>query len=244
MLPSNSCVYCNVLMNRKENDPSCRTVEHMIPNVAVSIIRNKGEGDFHVCKSCNSAKSRMDELLGITFRIIGDNKDSALVAAEKLKKAVLKGDKIFTGMLNGIMQHEGGGLITIPLSPKNIHKYGSWLAKGQYYLQNKEILDMKRNVISVDAIGQYELEHIKKSYKLRGGSEAFDDLSKNTQPGIWNVNGESFVMSSDDGRKILVCFSRVFIFDIKILEKNMKNETYVNKTKRGLYAKTKSRCNI
>ena len=95
MKVSTHCVYCGVLMNRIVNDPHSRTVEHMIPQVSVSIKRTNGEGDFHVCKKCNSEKSRIDEVLGVICRMVGEHKDGSFDAIKRFHKALARNDSKF-----------------------------------------------------------------------------------------------------------------------------------------------------
>ena len=82
-------------MNRIVNDPHSRTVEHMIPQVSVSIKRTNGEGDFHVCKKCNSEKSRIDEVLGVICRMVGEHKDGSFDAIKRFHKALARNDSKF-----------------------------------------------------------------------------------------------------------------------------------------------------
>lgn len=234
MLNSEICVYCGVTLNEIHNHMSSKTIEHMIPNVSLTVKRNRGEGDFHVCKSCNSEKSRLDELIGLICRMTGDNKEGAFLAAEKFRNAVERKDKLFVHAMNSIKPYGVGATIAIPLTIKDISKYGKWLAKGQYFLKRNEMLNEENHIISVNIINYFEVRQIKDWYRKASHSEAFDDLSKNES--ILNINNESFIISGDDCKNIMVCLNRTFIFDLKILENTRQNKTIANKIKRRLYS--------
>lgn len=218
-------------MNRIVNDPFSRTVEHMIPQVSVSFRRTNGEGDFHVCKKCNSEKSRIDEVLGIICRMVGENPEGSFEAINKFHKALARRDSKFIKAYKTLKHSESGTSIFLPLTAKEIHRYGTWLGKGVFFIQNGELLS-EDLLILVEIISHEEVNYIKDQYKLQHGSEAFDDLSKNSC--IPNVNRESFLIVGKDSRVMLVCFNRVMMFHIKILNRTFINEKKCRKALRSL----------
>jgi len=59
MKHSSVCVYCTKEMDKVENSQNGKSVEHLIPNIATTIKRSNEFGDFHVCRKCNSDKSKL-----------------------------------------------------------------------------------------------------------------------------------------------------------------------------------------
>ena len=85
MIHNKICPYCMKALNKIENDPLCKSVEHLIPNAALTIKRGKGEGDFLACKSCNERKSNMDYVVGVIAKF---QSKSEPLAVSSLKKAM------------------------------------------------------------------------------------------------------------------------------------------------------------
>lgn len=232
MRSSDYCVYCGVELNRIENHDNCRSVEHMIPQVSVSIKRTKGEGDFHACKKCNSTKGAIDDVLGVMCRMLGDNKEGSIDAIHKFKEYYDKRDYRFVKAMRSVRHSSQGPCIDMPLTGKQIYQYGVWLAKGAYFINTGEIL-ADRYLICVDLVRSVEVRAIKEFYKRQNGSEAFNDLAKNIN--IPNINGESFMIMQAGKMQMFICLNRVIMFHLTLLEKNRVNETLCNKAKRALY---------
>ena len=232
MRSSDYCVYCGVELNRIENHDNCRSVEHMIPQVSVSIKRTKGEGDFHACKKCNSTKGAIDDVLGITCRMVGDNKEGSIRAIRKFKEHCDKRDYRFVKAMRSVRYSSQGPCIDIPLSGKQIYQYGIWLAKGVYFINTGKLL-LNQYLIHVDIVRPSEVKGIKEIYKRQRGTEAFNDLSQNIN--IPNINGESFIIARADTMRMFICLNRVIMFHLTLLEKNRVNETVCNKARRALY---------
>jgi hypothetical protein len=221
-------------MNREENHPQCRSVEHMIPQISVSFRRSNGEGDFHVCKKCNGDKSRTDEVLGVICRMVSEHPDGSTDAIKSFNKALGRNDSKFIEVLRSVTPLADGAYITLPLTANELYQYGKWLGKGVYYIQHGELLAPDQP-IWVDLVGQEEVNFIKRQYWNRHGSDAFEDLSKNVK--IPNLNKESFLIFNDDSREMYVCFNRVLMFHIRILDKTFINQKKCAKALRTLKKK-------
>lgn len=221
MRESTHCVYCGILMNRITNHPHCRTVEHMIPQVSVSFKRTNGEGDFHVCKKCNGDKSRTDEVLGVICRMVSEHPVGSIDAVHRFHKALGRKDTKFIQAIRSVKPLDEGASITLPLTARELHRYGTWLGKGVHYISTGELLHSEQPVL-VDIVGQEELNLIKNEYKQQRGSEAFDDLSSNVN--VPNINKESFLIYDEKKREMFVCFNRVMMFHIMILNKSFVNQ--------------------
>lgn len=234
MRASEFCVYCGTKMNRIENDDLCRTVEHMIPQVSVAIKRNNGEGDFHVCRKCNGEKSKIDDILGITCRMVGGHPTGSLEAIKKFKQRLEKNDRRFNTAFNSHRLTSLGHCISLPLNRKQLFQYGEWLAKGVFFINTGKLLS-NQYLLWVEIISHAEVLAIKECYKRKIGSEAFDDLSKNNN--FPNINGESFILNNGDSKEIMVCFNRTLIFHMKLLENNRINQTLCNQAWRKLHVR-------
>jgi hypothetical protein len=121
--------------------------------------------------------------------------------------------------------------MTLPLTANELYRYGKWLGKGVYYIQHGELLAPDQP-IWVDLVGQEEVNFIKRQYWNRHGSDAFEDLSKNVK--IPNLNKETFLIFNDESREIYVCFNRVLMFHIRILDKTFINQKKCAKALRTL----------
>ena len=64
MIRNSVCPYCRKPMVKAENKENSRSVEHLIPNAALTRKRMNDEGDFYACRKCNSRKSHIDYVLG------------------------------------------------------------------------------------------------------------------------------------------------------------------------------------
>ncbi|HBR1653616.1 TPA: hypothetical protein L9L90_004751 [Klebsiella pneumoniae] len=237
MKVSTHCVYCGVLMNRIVNDPHSRTVEHMIPQVSVSIKRTNGEGDFHVCKKCNSEKSRIDEVLGVICRMVGEHKDGSFDAIKRFHKALARNDSKFIRAFESVESGIKGTSIRLPLAAEEIYRYGIWLGKGVYFIQQGELLP-ERFLVWVELISHEEVNYIKEQYKRQHASEAFDDLSKNSR--IQNINKESFLIAGSNSRVMFICLNRVIMFHIQFLDRTFVNQKKCKKALRSLEKRIKT----
>lgn len=191
-------------MNRVVNDPASRTVEHMIPQVSVSFRRTNSEGDFYACKQCNSQKSRADEVLGVICRMVGEHSEGSFDAINRFHKALARKDSKFIQAYESVSHSKKGTSLRLPLTAEEIYRYGEWLGKGTYFIQNGVLLP-ENQLVWVELIGHEEVNYIKDQYKRQHGSEAFDDLSRNNE--IPNINKESFLISGTGARIMFICFN-------------------------------------
>lgn len=120
-----------------------------------------------------------------------------------------------------------GAQITLPLNGREIYQYGTWLAKGVFFLEYGQLLTVDK-LIWINIVRHDEVMAIKEMYRNERGSEAFDDLSKNSN--IPNINGESFLIVGQDAREMFICFNRVMMFHIKILDRTFINQKKMQKS--------------
>ena len=218
MKKSNNCVYCGTKLIKSMNNSNSKSVEHMIPQIAVTINRDKSEGDFHVCRECNSDKSKLDEMFGLLSRLC-NNLDKEAV---KKIKSRLKNNKKFINMFACAKRVEEGYSIKIPMTGKDIYKYGVYLTKGEYYKKTGEFLSDKNNIVLIRWMGHGANNELKKWYKTNhNGGAPFVDLAQNAK--VENINKECFIVSSDDALEHAFFFNETFIIRSDIAEKTEAN---------------------
>ena len=96
MIENEICAYCRTPIVRAENQPNSRSVEHMIPNAFITRKRKNGEGDFYVCRQCNSRKSHIDNLLGKTSKMQSPNTEIASQANLSIDDGIVVDDRCET----------------------------------------------------------------------------------------------------------------------------------------------------
>jgi len=125
-----------------------------------------------------------------------------------------------------------GPCMSLPLNRKQLYQYGELLTKGIFFIKTSQLLS-KQYFICVDIISHSQVLAIKEFYRRSNGTEAFDDLSQNTN--FSNINGESFMFEREDSKEMMICMNRTIIFHIKLLEKNRANHVLFNQAWRKLY---------
>ncbi|WP_354624331.1 hypothetical protein [Psychromonas sp. MME2] len=137
MIKSQNCVYCGIKIKKSQNADDGRSVEHMIPQIAVSKTRTNAQGDFHVCRKCNTKKSRIDELFGLISRINSPNENGD-IAVSKLAKMAGKGNNAVLKMIKSVKKTTEGIQLKLPFNGEDIYEYGVFLTKGNI-LKNMEV---------------------------------------------------------------------------------------------------------
>jgi len=233
MIRNENCAYCGVLLNKKVNDDSCASVEHMIPNVASRIERKNDEGDFLVCRKCNLKKSRMDEIIGLTTRLSLDDEHDGSV--EKYLKRVKNNDKLFKKAIDSLENFNGAIGISIPITVKQALEYFEHFGKGQFLICNGKIFNEKTHIILIEIMGYSIVREIVERYQRRTSSNPFNDLMQNKNEGISNIQGETFIICSDDASDNVVIMNKTLLIKINIREKTRKAITERNKLRRELH---------
>lgn len=234
MIFNKLCAYCRVEMNRTPNHRHGRSVEHMIPNASSIIKRNNGEGDFYVCRECNSNKSDIDELLGITTRL-GLEGDSPRGDVIKFTERVNKGINKFIRTIKSVKNEGPFTSISIPIAPRKAINYFEFFGKGQYLINTGKVFDETKNIIIIDILGHSAIRLLEHTYTEMHKSNPFDDLINNPNKNLHNINGETFIICSDDPLKMIIFFNRVFLVSIDIVTNTRSNQTYKNMVRRRLH---------
>lgn len=234
MIRNTRCAYCGIFMNNIQNDLSCRSVEHMIPNAASKIKRDKSEGDFYVCRKCNLEKSRMDEIMGITTRL-SLNGETSEHDLKKFKDRISKNDNAFIRAAKSIYRSSEGYGFSLPITVSQAIEYFQYFAKGQYLKNTGLIFDPQKQIVVIDILGHHAIKTLEKNYTLSNNSNPFDDLTLNKNEGIYNLHGETFIVSSENNHDMVMIFNKLLLVKINILPFNRSNQTLRNKIKRRLY---------
>jgi hypothetical protein len=233
MRKSELCVYCGIKIRKSNNSDSGRSVEHMIPQCAVSIKRSNAKGDFHVCRKCNTQKSQIDDLFGILSRVNLSN-ESGKEAGLKLAKMASKGNKRVLAMMDNAKKKDEGVVIRLPFKGEDIYKYGVFLTKGEYFKQSGNILDTKKKVVLVQWGGLNLISELQKRYSGMHGNNPFDDLCLNES--VENIGQECFIVSEKEGFEFVFFFNRAYALITKVVEYTADNLNLKRKNKLCLIA--------
>lgn len=233
MIKSHICVYCSIQIKKSKNSDFGRSVEHMIPQAAVNISRTNAQGDFHVCRKCNSEKSKIDALFGLVSRL-NSSKKSAQEAAIKLSSMAKKGNKTVIRMMDTAEMKGDIVNVTLPFKGDDIYKYGVFLTKGEFFKQNRKILNMREKVVFVTWGGSNFINKLSKEYHSSNQRDPFQDLAKNNA--IENVNQECFIVANKNTTEFVFFFGRAYVLITKIAERTSESLAEKRQNKLSLIA--------
>jgi hypothetical protein len=221
MIKNKVCPYCRIALIKAENKDNSRSVEHLIPNVALTRKRNKGEGDFYACRKCNMRKSNIDNMLGVVAKCQTIDND---IASKTLIKAVTKGDgasKRFKDMVRTAERNVDEVHMRIPIKGPELVEYIHFLGKGQYFKDNLVPFDPDKLEMEILFANKQVTGSLISSYKEKHGSDPFRDLEKNSFSKIIN-NGECIIYSKEN--EYMFSFHDYTVITVKILNKSRKNK--------------------
>jgi len=207
-------------MNKKENDPLCKSVEHMIPNTALIRNRNKGEGDFYACRKCNIRKSDIDCILGIIAKAQSKNDELAIKTVQKALDNP-KRNKRFIEMFVNASKCDEFVHMTMPIKTHELSLYIDFLAKGQYFKKHLKPLNLNLHMVDFQLVNRQEIIGIEKHYQIRHGRNPLQDLQNNPKTEVIE-NGECLIYSNK--KEYLFFFHGGLGFIIKIKRRSQKNE--------------------
>lgn len=221
MIRNHSCVYCGKAIKKSRNTDDGRSVEHLIPQIAVSIIRTKAKGDFHVCRGCNTEKSKIDELFGLISRINtpGNGGEEAI---SKLAQMFGKRNKAVLSMMESANEHPEGVEVKLPFKGGDIYKYGVFLTKGEYFKKHESILDLKKKIILVTWGGPNFVKELLLSYGAKHGTNPFEDLTLNKS--VENINKECFIIVGESGNEFSFIFNQTYLLLTKVVDYTEENK--------------------
>jgi hypothetical protein len=147
--------YCSTALVEAENRPESRSIEHLIPNTALSRPRTKRDGDFFACRKCNGRKSHIDYVLSIIANAQSADSD---LAANTLISAITSDDgraQRFNQMAAEAKDtSDGGAMMNIPVFAQELLEYISFLGRGQYFRKRSRPFDQGSQVMIVDFINK------------------------------------------------------------------------------------------
>ena len=216
MIHNSHCPYCRKEMIQAENQPTSRSVEHMIPK---AILTTPRDGDFYACRKCNSAKSHIDYVLAVVAK--AQSADSEL-AASALKGAILRTDNTsrrFVEMFETARPQEDGVHMSIPISGQDLYEYLCYLAKGQHFRSTGTMYGSYTQVIQVEFIGKQVLASLEQHYESGLNANPFIDLRSN--PGTESIGGGECLIYSA-GPEHLFLFHNYTGAIVRVLERTRR----------------------
>lgn len=221
-------MYCGIVVKKSVNSDDGRSVEHLIPQIAVSKQRTNAKGDFHVCRKCNTEKSKIDELFGLISRI-NTRGNGGVEAISKLAKMYGKRNKAITRMIDSGRNHPDGMELKLPFKGGDIYKYGVFLTKGEYFKKHLSLLDLNEKVVLVTWGSPSFVRELLSWYGSTHGRNPYDDLAKNNS--VENVYEECFIVANSSGNEFSFLFNREYMLITKVVDKNEENlrEKRINK---------------
>ncbi len=220
MIQNNICPYCRIKMIKAENKDNSKSVEHLIPNAALTVKRKNDEGDFYACRKCNSRKSNIDYILGVISKCQVDNSE---MAANTLIKAITKEDGASNKFVKMVQSAKEGSRevhMTIPIGGEELVEYIQFLGKGQYFKKHRVAFNPDRFVMNIRVANKQVTKSLQESYIERHKSNPFRDLEKNKYSEVIN-GGECIIYSKNRG--YMFVFHDYTAITVKILKKNRKN---------------------
>jgi hypothetical protein len=220
MLRNAVCPYCSTALVEAENQPDSRSVEHLIPNTALSKPRTKRDGDFFACRKCNSRKGHIDYVLGVVAK--AQSEDSEL-AAHALISAVTSDDgraQRFIQMAAEATETPHGALMNIPIFAQELLEYISFLGRGQYFRKRGRPFNQDSQVMLVDFVNKAAVAAFEARYVLEHGASPFADLMQNRYAESFS-DGDCIIYSKND--RFLFLFHGYTAITIEIKRRTAKN---------------------
>ncbi|MEM5505174.1 hypothetical protein WNY81_09945 [Shewanella frigidimarina] len=233
MIKNNDCVYCGIAIKKSVNSDNGRSVEHLIPQIAVSKKRTNANGDFHVCRKCNTEKSKIDELFGLLSRVNTPG-EGGIEAVSKLSKMFGKRNKAITKMIDSARNNPNGIELNLPFKGEDVYKYGVFLTKGEFFKKHRSLLDLNKNIVLVTWGSPNLTRELLKRYKSTHGRNPFADLALNSA--VENIYEECFIVVNSTGDEFLFFFNQEYLLSTKVVEKNEENMRKKRENKLDLIA--------
>ncbi len=146
MIKNSICPYCNRAMNNNPGDNLQKTKEHLIPK---ALYRNDKDipSDFYACRKCNGIlKAKLDNIVSLITKL-NSLEDELVIASfnkktDEIKRAAfLKHKKIDDNLVS----------IKFDIEKSELHEYGRFLVKGEYFMRNHKVLDI--DIYDIDIFG-------------------------------------------------------------------------------------------
>ena len=217
MINNDICAYCRTTIIKAENCANSRSVEHLIPNAALTRKRKNNEGDFYVCRDCNARKSNIDNILGKVTKMQSPNSS---MATDTLIGEIAKEERRFVEMLQRVSQHKDWVEFTIPIDGDELVEYMTFLGKGQYLKTTGSIFNEATHVMTLEYISKDIFVELEASYRQKHKSNPFRDLEQNLYSEV--VNGGQCIIWCKNDRYLFIFHDNTAVI-IEILERNHIN---------------------
>jgi hypothetical protein len=231
MIENRICPYCRQSLIKAEDAGNCRSVEHLIPNAALTRRRKNNQGDFYACRKCNSRKSNIDYILGVVTK--AQSADDEL-AASTMIDAVTNEDgrsKRFVDMIFTAREEGDGVHMEMPIRGNELIEYLHYLGKGQFFKMRRVPYDPNQQVMEIQFVNKYVLGGLEKSYNDMHCSNPFDDLKTNPRSEVIS-DGECIIWLKNN--QFLFVFHNYIAVIVSVLRKTKKNEANAAKSERYL----------
>lgn len=220
MIEKNICPYCCQPLIKAENKDNSRSVEHLIPNAALTRKRKNDEGDFYACRRCNSRKSNIDYVLGVITKAQSfDNK----LALNTVIDAITKKDgraKRFIDMILTAKEGSGGVHMEMPIKGNELIEYLHYVGKGQFFKVRRVPYNPNNYVMDIQFVNKQILAAIESSYVDQHGSNPFKDLKQNPRSEVIN-DGECIIWSKNN--RFIFIFHDYVAAIVEVLRRSKKN---------------------
>ena len=220
MIDNRVCPYCGQILTRVENADNCRSVEHLIPHVALTRKRTNEEGDFYACRQCNCRKSHIDYVLGMIVKAQSPHDE---LAANTLRAAVLKEDgraRRFIDMVRTARKGSDGIEMEMPIKGSELVEYLNYMGKGEFFKRHKIPYDPNRHVMEIQLINKQVLGPLEKTHFDRHGSNPFRELALNSRSEVIN-EGECVIFSKSN--EFLFIFHHYTAVIVRVMRKTEEN---------------------
>ncbi len=215
-------------MKKAENLDLSRSVEHLIPNAALTRKRKNDEGDFYACRKCNSRKSNMDYILSVLSKCQVDNDECA---AETLINAVKKSNgasnRIIDMALTAKINKETNTVrMKMPIKGNELVEYISFLGKGQHFKKHKMPYNPDKLVMKMRFANKQETRSLRVGYQDKHDSGTCRDSEQNKYSEVIN-GGECMIYSKNNSHEFV--FHDNTTITAGILKRNRKNDAEATK---------------
>ena len=221
-LPLNPiCPYCWTTLTAAGNEPTSRTLEHLVPNTILTSPRTRRNADFFACKRCNSRKSHIDYILGVVAKAQSSNER---LASDALLSAVNndhgRAQRFIQMAAEAIETPDGGAVAIVPIVGEELLEYIGFLGRGQYFRKRGRPFNQDTQVMIVDYINKHVLSAIKVEYGQVHGTNPFQDLQENPYAETYS-GGDCIIFGKNDNFMFL--FHHYTAILIKVRRRSAKN---------------------
>ncbi len=219
LIVNSICPYCSTAMVKGENLHNSRSVEHLVPNTALTRKRNNGEGDFYACRKCNSEKGTLDEIFGLIARC--QSSDSEL-AVKALVRAFTKRKRVpnrLWEMYDSAVEVGEHVEAKMPVYGQELIDYATFFGKGLYFLKHQRVFNEKRDVMHIRFFNKQVHSSFAQNYESKFLSNPIKDLESNSKS--WVVAEDECVIWSKN-RSHLIIFHHFISFGIRFKTRNHK----------------------